>query len=63
MPKISAVVPVYNVEKYLRPCIESALAQTLADIELICVDDGSTDSCPQILDEDAAADPRVKVIH
>ena len=43
MPKISAVVPVYNVEKYLRPCIESALAQTLADIELICVDDGSTD--------------------
>ena len=63
MPKISAVVPVYNVEKYLRPCIESALAQTLADIELICVDDGSTDSCPRILDEYAAADPRVKVIH
>lgn len=63
MTKISAVVPVYNVEKYLRPCIESGLAQTLHDIEIICIDDGSTDSCPQILDEYAAQDPRVKVIH
>lgn len=63
MPKVSAVMPVYNVEKFLRPCIESALAQTLHDIEIICVDDGSTDSCPQILDEYAARDDRVKVIH
>lgn len=63
MPKVSAVVPVYNVERYLRPCIESALAQTLADIEIVCVDDGSTDSCPAILDEYARNDSRVKVIH
>jgi glycosyltransferase involved in cell wall biosynthesis len=63
MPRVSAVVPVYNVEKFLRPCIDSALAQTLEDIEIVCVDDGSTDSCPQILDDYAAADPRVKVIH
>lgn len=63
MPKVSAVVPVYNVEEYLRPCIDSALSQTLEDIEIVCVDDGSTDSCPQILDEYAARDPRVKVIH
>lgn len=63
MPKISAVVPVYNVEEYLPRCIESALAQTLKDIEIICVDDGSTDGCPAMLDEYAAKDKRVKVIH
>lgn len=63
MPKISAVVPVYNVEKYLSQCLESALAQTLEDIEIICVDDGSTDRCGAILDEYAARDRRVKVIH
>ena len=62
-PKISAVVPVYNVERYLRECIDSALAQTLEDIEIICVDDGSTDGCPAILDEYAARDSRVRVIH
>lgn len=63
MPKVSAVVPVYNVEKYLTQCIDSALAQTLEDIEIICVDDGSTDGCGTILDEYAAQDSRVKVIH
>ena len=63
MPKISAVVPVYNVEKYLPRCIDSALAQTLEDIEIICVDDGSTDGCGAMLDEYAARDSRVKVIH
>lgn len=62
-PKVSVVVPVYNVEQYLSECLDSALAQTLEDIEIICVDDGSTDSCPQILDEYAAKDSRVKVIH
>lgn len=63
MPKISAVVPVYNVEKYLAQCIDSALAQTLEDIEIICVDDGSTDASGAMLDDYAARDSRVKVIH
>lgn len=63
MPKVSVVIPVCNVETYLRECIDSALNQTLRDIEIICVDDGSTDGSPAILDEYAAADPRVKVIH
>ena len=60
---VSTVIPVYNVEKYLRACLDSALAQTLKDIEIICVDDGSTDGCPGILDEYAARDSRVRVIH
>ncbi len=63
MPKISAVVPVYNVEKYLAQCLDSALAQTLTDIEIICVDDGSTDGSPAMLDAYAEKDSRVKVIH
>ncbi|MBQ9299661.1 MAG: glycosyltransferase family 2 protein [Clostridia bacterium] len=63
MPKISAVIPVYNVEAFLPLCIESALHQTLEDIEIICVDDGSTDNCPHMLDEYASKDKRVKVIH
>ena len=50
-PKVSVVIPVYNVDTYLCECLDSALAQTLKDIEIICVDDGSTDRCPQILDE------------
>ena len=62
-PKVSVVIPVCNVETYLRECLDSALAQTLRDIEIICVDDGSTDSSPGILDEYAAKDSRVKVIH
>ena len=62
-PKVSVVIPVCNVETYLRECLDSALAQTLRDIEIICVDDGSTDSSPAILDEYAAKDSRVKVIH
>lgn len=62
-PKVSVVIPVYNVETYLRECLDSALAQTLQDIEIICVDDGSTDGCPQILDEYAQKDDRIKVIH
>ncbi len=63
MPKISIVVPIYNVEKYLHQCVDSILAQTLKDIEVILVDDGSPDKCPQICDEYADKDKRVRVIH
>lgn len=63
MPKVSVVIPVYNVEKYLRQCMDSVVNQTLRELEIIAVDDGSTDSSGAILDEYAAADPRVKVIH
>lgn len=60
---ISVIVPVYKVEPYLRRCVDSVLAQTFADFELILVDDGSPDQCPAICDEYAAKDSRVKVIH
>ena len=60
---ISVIVPVYNVEKYLRRCVDSILNQTCPDFELLLVDDGSPDGCPQICDEYAVLDPRVRVIH
>lgn len=63
MPKISVIVPVYNAEKYLNECVDSILAQTLQDIEVILVDDGSTDNSPAICDEYAEKDSRVVVIH
>lgn len=63
MPKISVIVPVYKAERYLRKCIESILAQTCADLELLLIDDGSPDGCPKICDIYAANDPRVRVIH
>ena len=63
MPKVSVIVPVYNVEKYLKQCLDSILAQTLNDIEIICVDDGSTDSSGSILDQYEARENQVKVIH
>ena len=63
MPLISVIVPVYNVEPYLRRCIDSILEQTFGDFELILVDDGSPDGCPAICDEYATADSRVHVIH
>ena len=63
MPIISIVVPVYKVEKYIRRCIDSILAQTFTDFELILVDDGSPDNCGAICDEYAAKDHRIKVIH
>lgn len=63
MGQISIIVPVYNTEKYLRQCLDSILNQTLKDIEVICVDDGSTDNSPEILDDFAGRDCRVKVIH
>ena len=63
MPKVSIIVPVYNVEAYLKECLDSLVNQTLQDIEIICVNDGSTDSCSKILDEYARKDNRVKVVH
>lgn len=62
-PEISIIVPVYNVEKYLRQCIDSILAQTFKNFELILVDDGSPDKCGEILDEYSLKDERVVVIH
>lgn len=62
-PKISIIVPVYNVEKYIDKCIESILSQTLNEFELILVNDGSTDSSGKICDEYATKDSRIKVIH
>lgn len=63
MAEISVIVPVYKVEPYLRRCVDSILAQTFTDIEVILVDDGSPDGCPAICDEYARQDGRVKVIH
>ncbi|WP_139904171.1 glycosyltransferase family 2 protein [Clostridium thermarum] len=60
---ISVIVPIYNVEPYLRQCIESIINQTYRNIEIILVDDGSTDKCGDICDEYAAKDQRIKVIH
>ena len=62
-PTISIIVPVYNVEKYLPECIESILAQTFTDFELILVEDGSPDGCPALCDAAAEKDGRIRVIH
>ena len=61
--KFSVILPIYKVEKYLHECVDSILNQTFTDFEVILVDDGSPDSCPQICDEYAAKDARVKVVH
>ena len=61
--KVSVVVPVYNTAPYLEQCLDSIVGQSLADIEIICVDDGSTDESPAILESYAAKDLRLKVIH
>lgn len=63
MIKVSVIVIIYRIEKYLSQCIESILAQTYKDFELILVDDGSPDKCPQICDEYVKKDKRVRVIH
>ena len=62
MTKVSVIIPVYNVEPYLRQCMDSVVGQTLKDIEIICVDDGSTDDSLNILKEYAAEDSRVQII-
>ena len=60
---VSIIVPIYNIEGYIRECIDSILAQTYPDFELILVDDGSPDNCGRICDEYAEKDVRIKVIH
>ena len=61
-PKISVILPVYNVEKYLRECLDSIINQTLKEIEIICLNDGSTDNSLSILKEYASKDNRIKII-
>ncbi|MCD8120743.1 MAG: glycosyltransferase [Clostridiales bacterium] len=61
-PKVSVIIPVYNVKDYLRQCLDSVCAQTLTDIEILCVDDGSTDGSAEIIREYAGEDSRVRVI-
>lgn len=63
MPKISIIIPVYNVEKYLEKCLESVLAQTFSDYEVLLIDDGSTDSSAGLCDVYKARDKRIRVIH
>ena len=63
MATVSIVVPVYKVEKYLKRCVDSILAQTFTDYELILVDDGSPDNCPEICDELAEKHSQIYVIH
>ena len=60
---VTVIIPIYNVEKYLRPCLDSVLGQTYQDLQIILVDDGSTDSCGLICEEYAARDPRITVVH
>lgn len=59
--KISVILPVYNVEKYLRQCLDTIIGQTLREIEILCVDDGSTDNSARILEEYAQKDQRIKI--
>ena len=60
---VSVIVPVYNVEAYLGRCVDSILAQTYRNLEVILVDDGTKDNCDRICDDYAAGDPRIRVIH
>lgn len=62
MVNVSVIIPVYNTEHYLKKCLDSVLAQTLKNIEIICVNDGSTDSCPDILQQYAKKDKRIRLI-
>ena len=62
-PLISVIVPIYNVEKYLARCVDSIVNQTYKNLEIILVDDGSPDSCPQMCDDYAEKDSRIKVVH
>ena len=60
---ISVIVPVYNVEPYLRKCLDSIVAQTYTDLEILVIDDGSTDRCGAICDSYAERDPRIRVFY
>jgi glycosyltransferase involved in cell wall biosynthesis len=60
--KISVVIPVYNVEKYLSRCLDSIILQTYENLEIICVNDGSTDGSPKILEDYAERDKRIRII-
>lgn len=62
-PLFSIIIPVYNVEKYVQTCIDSVISQTYSNLEIIMVDDGSTDTSGQLCDKAAMLDPRIKVIH
>ena len=62
MPKLSIIIPVYNVEKYLPKCLESILGQSFKDFEIICVNDGSTDNSLQLIRRKAQGDSRIHVI-
>lgn len=63
MPKVSVIVPIYNVEQFLPQCVKSIREQTLKDIEIILVDDESPDNCPEMIDKYATEDERIVVIH
>ena len=63
MPLLTIVIPVYNAENYLKPCLDSVAAQEFTDYELVLVDDGSADGSGRICDEYAVRDPRIRVIH
>lgn len=63
MAKVSIIVPVYKTERYLKRCVDSLLCQTLEDTEIILVDDGSPDACPEMCDRFAESDRRIKTVH
>lgn len=63
MGTVSVIIPIYNVEKYLKACVDSVIGQTYQDLQIILVDDGSTDSCGGLCDEYAAKDKRITVVH
>lgn len=62
MSKVTVLVAAYNAEKYLEECLDSLVGQTLKDIQIVCIDDGSTDSTPQILDRYASKDSRIRIL-
>ena len=63
MTTVSVIIPVHDTEKFLGQCLASVLGQTLTGLEVICIDDGSSDASPALLDEAAACDGRLRVIH